>query len=85
MQVVNLTAEKFRIQGQIHVDTTSFINLSELPETISVDILSEGGTMVETTTSKHVLNDGDQTTSVYEYSIWSDPGRNYVLSPRDSR
>lgn len=67
------------------MDTNSFSSVSELPETITVDILSEGGTLVETTISKHVLNDGDQKTSVYEYSIWSDPGKNYVLVPRDSR
>ncbi|CAM8928070.1 unnamed protein product [Rhodiola kirilowii] len=83
--LVNLTAEKYRIQGQIHIDSRSFNNMFELPETITVDILTVGGTIVETRQAKPVSSDRDQSTSVYEYSIWSDPGQKYVIVPRDSR
>uniref|UniRef100_A0A7N0VIJ7 Carbohydrate-binding-like fold protein n=1 Tax=Kalanchoe fedtschenkoi TaxID=63787 RepID=A0A7N0VIJ7_KALFE len=83
--LIDLTAEKYRVQGEIHIDSSSFNNVFELPETILVDILNEGGAIVESTEAKPVPNERDQITSVYAYSFWSDPGKKYVIVPRDSR
>lgn len=58
----------------------------EVPESIVVDILNSGGSVVDGTTAKLNSNDKDQASpAIYEYSLWANPGDKLTFVPRDSR
>lgn len=83
---ISLKGEKYLLKGQIHVDSSSFSDVYESPESINVDLLNNEDTVVDSSTANLVSGGNDQTTAlVYEYSVWADLGQELTFIPVDSR
>lgn len=58
----------------------------DLSEHIVVDIFNRDGVFLDTISTKFASDINDQrAVAVYEYSIWSDLGKEFIFVPRDSR
>lgn len=57
-----------------------------LPEKILVDIYRDGAGVADSAVAILKSHEKDQTdTSVFEYSVWANPGEKLTFFPRDSR
>ncbi|KAJ6823851.1 nodal modulator 3 [Iris pallida] len=82
---IYLTARKYLLKGAIHVDLNMLHDPSGLSERIIVDIYNKDNVLVDSISTKHVTNEIDQTgLTVYEYTLWSDLGEEFVAVPRYS-
>ncbi|WJX79873.1 hypothetical protein P8452_62950 [Trifolium repens] len=80
---IHLKGEKHLIRGQINVHTGL---LDALPEKIVVDIYRDGADIADNAVAIFKSHAKDQTnTSVFEYSVWANPGEKLTFAPRDSR
>jgi hypothetical protein len=60
--------------------------LDALPEKIVVDIYRDGADIADNAVAIFKSHAKDQTnTSVFEYSVWANPGEKLTFAPRDSR
>lgn len=83
---INLKGEKYLLSGQIQVDSVLLIGRDDLPHDISVDILSNEGTILEGTSAKLITSADDHPgATVYEYTVWVNPGEKLTFIPKDSR
>ncbi|GLT64134.1 hypothetical protein SLA2020_366440 [Shorea laevis] len=83
---VYLKGEKYLLKGRINVESSTLDDVYEVPESIAVDILDSGGSVVDGDTAKLSSNDNDQTSAaIYEYNVWANPGDKLTFVPRDSR
>lgn len=70
----------------MNVELGSPDGVYELPNTISVDIQSSGGDVINTITAKLTSKMNDpRITAVYEYSTWANLGEKLIFVPLDSR
>ncbi|XP_047316648.1 nodal modulator 1 [Impatiens glandulifera] len=79
---VYLRGEKYLVKGKIHIESSSLD--SELPENIRVTMLNHEGVPLDGTTARLVHQGEDQST-IYEYSVWAIPGEKITFSPQDYR
>lgn len=80
---INIKGEKYLLSGQIQVDSTG---VDELPHGISVDILNNEGTILDSTSAKLVASADDQPgVAVYKYTVWVNPGEKLIFAPKDTR
>ncbi|XP_038980298.1 nodal modulator 1 [Phoenix dactylifera] len=83
---IYLTGKKYLLKGEIHMDLALNPDAVDLSEHIVVDILNRDGVFLDTISTKFASDINDQrTVAVYEYSIWSDLGEEFIFVPRDSR
>ncbi|XP_030454773.2 uncharacterized protein LOC115676056 [Syzygium oleosum] len=79
---IYLKGEKYLLKGLINVDSS----LLQLPEDITVDVISGEGNAFEVTRGS-LISDGDEQTktAAYQYSVWGNIGDKLTFIPRDSR
>lgn len=83
---IHLKGEKYLLKGELNVELGSPDGVYELPNTISVDIQSSGGDVINTITAKLTSKMNDpRITAVYEYSTWANLGEKLIFVPLDSR
>lgn len=83
---IHLKGEKYLLQGQIHVESSTLNGADHLPESLHVDILNNEGKVIDGTTAEIIANGNDQSSAaVYEYSLWANPGEKLSFVPRDLR
>lgn len=85
LQPIHLKGEKYLLKGKINVASSSFDGVNELSENFIVDILDAGGIIIDSTTAGLTSTGNEQTSSVYEFSLWANLGENLAFVPRDPR
>lgn len=82
LQPIYLKGEKYLLKGLINVDSS----LLQLPEDITVDVISGESNAFEVTRGS-LISDGDEQTktAAYQYSVWGNIGDKLTFIPRDSR
>ena len=84
-QPIYLSGEKFLLKGQINVDPVS-LGVYELPESILLNIVGAGGSVIDNTEAKLAADAKDQSNSaLYEYSVWASSGEELTFVPVDTR
>ncbi|KAK9950516.1 hypothetical protein M0R45_006002 [Rubus argutus] len=82
---IHLKGEKYLLKGKINVASSSFDGVNELSENFIVDILDAGGIIIDSTTAGLTSTGNEQTSSVYEFSLWANLGEKLAFVPRDPR
>uniref|UniRef100_A0A164YXW9 Carbohydrate-binding-like fold protein n=1 Tax=Daucus carota subsp. sativus TaxID=79200 RepID=A0A164YXW9_DAUCS len=83
---VSLKGEKYLLKGQISIESSSLDGLDTSADTILVDILNSEGLFVEGTSARFVgARNGQSDASIFEYSLWANPGEKLTFVPRDAR
>lgn len=83
---VSLQGEKYLLKGQISVESSSLIGLDTGADTILVDILNSEGALIEGTSARLVgVENAQSGVSIFEYSLWANPGEKLTFIPRDAR
>lgn len=80
-----MRGEKYLLKGKINVDPVS-LGVYELPESILLNIVGAGGSVIDNTEAKLTSNAKDQLSSaLYEYSVWASSGEELTFVPVDTR
>ncbi|KAG1338774.1 nodal modulator 1 [Cocos nucifera] len=83
---IYLTGKKYLLKGEVHMDLALNRDAVDLSEHIVVDIFNRDGVLLDTISTKFAPDINDQrAVAVYEYSIWSNLGEEFIFAPRDSR
>ncbi|PIA38035.1 hypothetical protein AQUCO_02900110v1 [Aquilegia coerulea] len=83
---IHLKADKYLLEGKIHVEASLHANVNELSESIIVDAITSDGEVIDASPARLVPHANDITTSiVFNYSIWANLGDELTLVPRDLR
>lgn len=83
---MSLKGEKYLLKGEISIESSSIDGLDTRADTILVDILNSEGTSVVGTTARFVgARNGQPGVSIFEYSLWANPGEKLTFVPRDAR
>lgn len=83
---MSLQGEKYLLKGQISVESSSLIGLDTGADTILVDILNSEGALIEGTSARLVgVENAQSGVSIFEYSLWANPGEKLTFIPRDAR
>ncbi|KAG2597104.1 hypothetical protein PVAP13_5KG190200 [Panicum virgatum] len=81
---VHISAKKYLVKGEIHVDVGSLQENIDSKD-IVVDVLKSDGSFVEKISTKPALGKSNQNGfSAFEYSIWADLGEDFIFVPHDS-
>ncbi|KAM0954506.1 putative carboxypeptidase-like, regulatory domain superfamily, immunoglobulin-like protein [Dioscorea sansibarensis] len=80
-----LTGKKYLVRGEIHFDPILGLNESDLSESIILDVINKDGSIHDTIHPRLIPSGSGQPSNVYEYSVWSDLGEEFVFVPRDLR
>ena len=80
-----LTGKKYLVRGEIHFDPILGLNESDLSESIILDVINKDGSIHDTIHPRLIPSGSGQQSNVYEYSVWSDLGEEFVFVPRDLR
>ncbi|GMH30789.1 hypothetical protein Nepgr_032632 [Nepenthes gracilis] len=83
-QPVYLKGEKYLLKGQINIDFAS-LNGQGVPENIVVGLVNGENNIFDSATARLVTSGTDETSAVYEYSIWANLGAKITFVPRDPR
>ncbi|XP_051224560.1 uncharacterized protein [Lolium perenne] len=83
---VHISARKYLVRGEIHVDISSPLEEIDLSEDIVVDAFkSDDESSIEKISTIPVLGKSHQNgITAFEYSTWTDLGENFIFVPRDS-
>lgn len=74
------------LKGLIHVDSSLLQDSFDLSESITVDVLNQANVPIDTIRTRFVPEDTMQSgTAVFEYSMWSDLGEEFIVVPQHSR
>ncbi|KAG6575758.1 Nodal modulator 1, partial [Cucurbita argyrosperma subsp. sororia] len=85
LEPIYLRGEKYLLKGQINVDPVS-LGAYELPESILLNIVGSGGSVIDNTEAKLTSDVKDQLNSaLYEYSVWASFGEEITFVPVDTR
>lgn len=85
MQPLHLTGEKYLVRGEIHFDPIIGLDESDLSESIILDVINKDGSVRDIIHPRLIPGGSGQQGRVYEYSVWSDLGEEFVFVPRDLR
>lgn len=81
-----LKGEKYLLKGEMSIESSSVDGLDTRADTILVDILNSEGTFVVGTSAKFIESrNGQPGVSIFEYSLWANPGEKLTFVPRDAR
>ncbi|KAM0833417.1 hypothetical protein ACQ4PT_064262 [Festuca glaucescens] len=83
---VHISARKYLVRGEIHVDISSPLEEIDLSEDIVVDAFkSDDESSIEKISAIPVLRKSHQNgITAFEYSTWTDLGENFIFVPHDS-
>ncbi|CAK9310181.1 unnamed protein product [Citrullus colocynthis] len=85
LEPIYLRGEKYLLKGQINVDPVS-LGVYELPESILLNIVGDGGSVVANTEAKLTSDANSQLNpALYEYSVWASSGEELTFVPVDPR
>lgn len=80
-----LTGKKYLLKGLIHVDSSLLQDSFDLSESITIDVLNQANVPIETIKTRSASDEIEQSgTAVFEYSMWSDLGKEFIIVPRHS-
>lgn len=83
---IYLKGEKYLVQGQIKVELSSDNGIDQLPESLSVSVLDDERTVIDSSSASLVVTGNQQSnTAVYEYKVWANPGEKLTFVPQDMR
>jgi len=83
--LVHISARKYLVRGEIHVDISSPLEEIDLLEDIVVDAFKSGESSVDKISTIPVLGKSHQNgITAFEYSTWTDLGEDLIFFPRDS-
>ncbi|WVZ71463.1 hypothetical protein U9M48_020048 [Paspalum notatum var. saurae] len=81
---VHISAKKYLVKGEIHVDISSLDKDIDSKD-IAVNVLKSDGHFIEKISTTPVLRKSNQNGfTAFEYSIWSDLGEEFIFVPHDS-
>ncbi|CAM0881057.1 unnamed protein product [Alopecurus aequalis] len=82
---VHISARKYLVRGEIHVDISSPLEEIDLSEDIVVDAFKSDESSIEKISTVPVLGKSHQNgITAFEYSTWTDLGEDFIFVPRDS-
>uniref|UniRef100_A0A453EWA3 Uncharacterized protein n=1 Tax=Aegilops tauschii subsp. strangulata TaxID=200361 RepID=A0A453EWA3_AEGTS len=83
--LVHISAKKYLVRGEIHVDISSPLEEIDLLEDIVVDAFKSNGSSIDEISTMPVFAKSYQNgITVFEYSTWTDLGEDFIFVPRDS-
>ncbi|XP_037405521.1 nodal modulator 1-like isoform X2 [Triticum dicoccoides] len=83
--LVHISAKKYLVRGEIHVDISSPLEEIDLLEDIVVDAFKSNGSSIDKISTMPVFAKSYQNgITVFEYSTWTDLGEDFIFVPRDS-
>ncbi|KQK04071.1 nodal modulator 1 [Brachypodium distachyon] len=82
---VHISAKKYLVRGEIHVDISSPQEEIDLLEDIVVDAFKNDGSSIKKLSAIPVLGKSHQNgITAFEYSTWTELGDDFIFVPRDS-
>ena len=86
LQPIHLTGKNYLVKGLVHVDLSLLQDSSDLSESITIDILNQANVPVDTVNTRYLSDEiGKTGTAVFEYTLWSDLGEEFIIVPQHSR
>ncbi|XP_062197301.1 uncharacterized protein LOC133900188 [Phragmites australis] len=80
---VHISAKKYLVKGEIHVDMGSLQEEIDSKDII-VDAFKSDGSFIEKITTPVLGKINQNGFTAFEYSIWADLGEDFIFAPRDS-
>ncbi|KAL5228006.1 hypothetical protein ABZP36_016271 [Zizania latifolia] len=81
---VHISAKKYLVRGELHVEMGSLQEEVDLSEDIFVDVFKSGGSFIGKISVTPVVGKSyENSISAFEYSIWADLGEDFIFVPRD--
>nr|XP_043609224.1 nodal modulator 1 [Erigeron canadensis] len=82
---IYLKGEKYLLQGQIKVESSSQNGDDQLPGNLLVSVLNDEGTVIDNTAARLVDTGNEHSNpALYEYKVWANPGERLAFVPKDT-
>ncbi|KAG0480871.1 hypothetical protein HPP92_011729 [Vanilla planifolia] len=83
LKPIYVAAEKYHVEGEIHIDSGLLYGIPDPYEDIFVDIFGRDDILVDAVNARPVSSEDNQrSTLVLQYSIWCNLGQEVILVPR---